>query len=84
MSSKSNKDKDSGKIFFLDPRWLRFSAALSAAVSVKAVLIYASYRFGSWLDYKWGTYPVFMFFFVVAAVAIGLWYIFYVVDRVKF
>ena len=60
------KDDKHGSFFFLDVKWVRYSAALTGAVFTKAALIFLGYLGGSWVDRKMGTSPLFMFVFIVA------------------
>ena len=68
---------------FVDPKWMRYSAAMSSAVMGQAVMLYLAFRAGSYLDAKWGTQPFLMFFGLVIAGALGLWFIIYAAERFK-
>lgn len=67
----------------LEPKWMRYSAALSSAVLTKALLIYLGFRLGSWLDAKAKTYPLFMVSGLVLGMGLGIWWILFVAEKRK-
>ena len=67
----------------LDIKTMRYSAALSSAVLTKGLLIYGAFRLGGYLDSRWHTAPLFLMLLIVAAVAVGIWWILKVAERNK-
>jgi len=65
----------------LDLKWMRYSGRLSGAVLTKALLLYLGYLGGAWLDRRLGTAPFLTFFGLVAAAALGMWYVIGVARR---
>ena len=66
-----------------DPKWTRFYALLSGAALTKAILIALGYWIGMALDRKFHTYPLFLFLCITAALAIGIWGIVKIADRLN-
>lgn len=52
--------------------WTRYGTIGFSWVFLTAVLLYAGYRGGQWLDARWGTEPVGLVLGLVAAVALSL------------
>jgi F0F1-type ATP synthase assembly protein I len=67
----------------IDPKYMRYYAALSGAVLTKVALVVGGFFLGSWLDRRYGTYPLFMFSLVVIAAGLGIWYVIYVATKVR-
>jgi F0F1-type ATP synthase assembly protein I len=62
---------------------MRFSAALSSAVLMKAFLVFAGYWIGSKIDVALGTKPLFMIGLALVGVCLGLWWILFIAQRAK-
>jgi F0F1-type ATP synthase assembly protein I len=67
----------------LDPKMTRLYAMASGAAISKAVLLALGYWIGSKLDKRFGTSPLFMFLCVCVALAIGIWGVVRVLDRMN-
>lgn len=67
----------------IDPKWTRFYALLSSAAISKAVLIALGYWIGMKLDRRFHTYPLFLFLCITAALAVGIWGIVKVAERMN-
>ncbi len=59
----------------IDPKIMRTYAIVSSAVLTKAVLIGVGYYFGSILDKKYNTAPLFILVFISLGLGIGLWWL---------
>jgi F0F1-type ATP synthase assembly protein I len=62
---------------------MRFSAAMSSAVLVKAFLIFAGYWIGTKVDVALGTKPLFMIVLALVGVCLGLWWLLFIAGRAK-
>lgn len=65
----------------IDPKFMRFASQLSSVVMTKALLIYGAYRLGTYLDGKFGTYPLFFFLLITTAAGLGLWWIIKIIEK---
>ncbi len=65
----------------IDPKFMRFASQLSSIVMTKALLIYGAYRLGTYLDTRFGTYPLFFFTLITAASGLGLFWIIKVIEK---
>lgn len=67
----------------LDPKLMRFSAAMSSAVITKAILIVSGYWIGAKLDESWQTKPLFTLILALIGFVMGLWYLVLIFNRTK-
>lgn len=65
----------------IDPKFMRLASQLSSIVITKAVLLYGAYRLGFWLDQKFHTYPLILFFLIVTVASLGFFWVFKVIDK---
>jgi F0F1-type ATP synthase assembly protein I len=65
----------------VDPKWMRFYARMSGAVMAKVVFIALGLWLGQLLDERFGTYPLFLFVCVTAALALGIFWIVWLAEK---
>lgn len=67
----------------IDAKRIKTMAVVGNAVLTKAVMMLGLGWGGNQLDKKWGTFPWLTFLGVIIGMALGLWYVFIVANRLN-
>lgn len=65
----------------IDTKLWRLYSVMSGVVMAKALMLYGAYKLGTYLDEKFGTYPLCFFLLITATAGIGLFWIIKVIEK---
>ena len=65
----------------IDTKLWRLYSVMSGVVMAKALMLYGAYKLGTYLDAKFGTYPLCFFVLITATTALGFYWIMKVVEK---